>query len=56
MYVAAIAAYRRSLALHARAQGGNARDIGKRRAIAKEIESSIDDNDDLIGDTSPSIE
>src|SRR4051812_18331116 len=46
MHAANITAYRRSLALHARAQGGNARDIGKRRAIAKEIEAGIDDDDD----------
>lgn len=34
-----ILSYRRSLSLHARAQGGEARDVGKRRDMAREIEA-----------------
>ena len=37
---------RRSLQLHARAQGGEARDTGKRRGIAKEYDG--DSGDDLL--------
>ena len=40
-----ILSYRRSLQLHARAQGGEARDTGKRRSQAKEIEGGLDDDD-----------
>jgi hypothetical protein len=47
MNAANIVSFRRSLALHARAQGGNARDIAKRRAIAKSFEAEFDD-DELI--------
>ena len=39
---------RRSLALHARAQGGDARDIGKRREGAKAIEADNPLDDDLL--------
>jgi hypothetical protein len=45
MNASIILSYRRSLQLHARAQGGEARDTGKRRAIAKEYEG---DGDDLL--------
>lgn len=41
-----IMATRRSLQLHARAQGGESRDISKRRAIAKEYEADL--GDDLL--------
>lgn len=48
-----ILATRRSLALHARARGGEARDVGKRRAITKGLENAAvapgeDEEDDLI--------
>lgn len=43
-----ILATRRSLSLHARAQGGEARDVGKRRSVAKDIESNNPLDDDLI--------
>lgn len=39
MYSQTILAMRRSLSLNARAQAGEARDIGKRRSKAKEIEA-----------------
>lgn len=38
-----IMATRRSLQLHARAQGGEARDVGKRRGIAKDHETDLGD-------------
>jgi hypothetical protein len=41
-----IMSLRRNLSLHARAQGGEARDVGKRRSIAKGIEQDL--SDDLI--------
>lgn len=48
MHAGTILSFRRSLALHARAQG-EARDVGKRRSQAKAIESTaMDDGDDLI--------
>ena len=40
-----IMATRRSLQIHARARGGEARDTGARRAQAKEIEGGISDDD-----------
>ena len=43
-----IMATRRSLQLHARATGGEARDAGKRRGIAKGIEDDAQAGDDLI--------
>lgn len=46
-----ILAMRRTLSLHARARAGEGRDIGKRRAMQKEIERGVhalDDDDDLI--------
>ena len=47
MHASTITSYRRSLSLHARAQGGDARDIGKRRSQAKsaEADSPLDDDD-----------
>ena len=47
MNASIILSYRRSLSLHARAQGGEARDIGKRRDMAKEIEGGLG-GDDLL--------
>lgn len=46
MHAGAILSFRRSLSLHARAQGGEARDVGKRRAINKANE--LEDDDDLL--------
>lgn len=49
MHASSILSFRRSLSLHARAQGGEARDVAKRRGMAKGIEddgASVDD--DLI--------
>lgn len=43
-----IMSLRRNLSLHARAQGGDARDIAKRRGIAKGIEADNPLDDDLI--------
>jgi hypothetical protein len=50
MYSANITAYRRTLQIHARAQGGEARDVGKRKAQAQEIETGVmgDDGDGLL--------
>ena len=48
MHASTILSYRRSLGLHARAQGGEARDIGKRRDSTKAIEAGIDFDDDLL--------
>jgi hypothetical protein len=48
MLDASIMATRRSLSLHARARDGEARDVGKRRAMAKEIEAGNPLDDDLI--------
>lgn len=48
MHSASILSFRRSLALHARAQGGDARDIGKRRTGAKAIESDNPLEDELF--------
>ena len=39
-----IMATRRSLQLHARAKGGESRDVGKRREIAKGFEGDLDDD------------
>jgi len=46
MNASIILSYRRSLSLHARAQGGEARDVAKRRDQAREFEA--DDGDDLL--------
>lgn len=48
MHYSNIHSARRSLALHARAQGGEARDVGKRRAATKGIEADLQAGDDLI--------
>lgn len=48
MHASSILSFRRSLALHARAQAGEARDIGKRRAAAKNIEDGNPLEDDLL--------
>jgi len=40
MHAGTILALRRSLSLHARAQGGEGRDVAKRRAAAKAVEDS----------------
>jgi hypothetical protein len=47
MNASIILSYRRSLQLHARAQG-EARDTAKRRGFAQEIEAGMDDGDDLL--------
>jgi hypothetical protein len=48
MHAGNILSFRRSLGLHARAQGGDARDVAKRRTMAKSIESDNPLNDDLL--------
>lgn len=49
MHAGTILSLRRSLSLHARAQGGEARDVAKRREAAKGIEADVGgDDDDLI--------
>ena len=50
MHASSILSFRRSLSLHARAQGGEARDVAKRRNQAKAIEDGVDalGEDDLI--------
>lgn len=48
MHFSNIYSGRRSLSLHARAQGGDARDIGKRRAQAKQIENGNPLDDELL--------
>ena len=48
MLAGTILSFRRSLALHARAQGGEPRDIGNRRQAAKRIESESPMDDDLL--------
>lgn len=48
MYATSILSFRRSLSLHARAQGGEARDVAKRRGAAKEIEGDNPLEDDLL--------
>lgn len=48
MHASTILSYRRSLGLHARAQGGDARDIAKRRTQAKSIEADNPLDDDLL--------
>lgn len=47
MHYSNIHSARRSLSLHARAQNGEARDVGKRRDMAKEIEGDVV-SDDLL--------
>lgn len=48
MHASSILSFRRSLSLHARAQGGEARDVAKRRGSAKEIEGNNPLEDDLL--------
>lgn len=48
MHAGTILSMRRSLSLHARAQGGESRDLGKRRAMAKGIEEGNPLDDDLL--------
>lgn len=48
MHAASILSFRRSLSLHARAQGGEARDVGKRREMAKAVEADNPLDDDLL--------
>jgi hypothetical protein len=48
MHAASIPSFRRSLSLHARAQGGEARDVAKRRSGAKAIEAHNALDDDLL--------
>ena len=48
MHAGTILSFRRSLSLHARAQGGEAETIGPRRVIAKQAEARANDLDDLI--------
>lgn len=48
MHASSILSFRRSLALHARAQAGEARDVAKRREAAKQIEADNPLEDDLL--------
>lgn len=48
MHAGTILSMRRGLSLHARAQSGETRDVGKRRDMAKEIEAGNPLDDDLI--------
>ena len=48
MLSSTILSIRRSLSLHARAQGGEARDVAKRRGIAKGVEAANVLDDELI--------
>lgn len=48
MNASMILSYRRSLSLHARAQGGEARDVAKRRGGAMDIEAGLGGDDDLL--------
>ena len=48
MHYSNIHSARRSLSLHARAQGGEARDVAKRRDLAKGIEADNPLDDDLL--------
>ncbi len=48
MHAGSILSMRKSLALNARAQEGEARDVAKRRSKAKSYESGVDLEDDLI--------
>ena len=48
MNASIILSSRRSLSLHARAQAGEARDVGKRRAITKDAEGDIGGDDDFL--------
>lgn len=46
MHASTITSFRRTLSLHARAQGGETRDIAKRRKQAKALEADIHETDD----------
>jgi hypothetical protein len=48
MHASSILSFRRSLSLHARAQHGEARDIGKRRDGEKGLEADALSDDDLL--------
>ena len=48
MHAASILSFRRSLSLHARAHGGEARDVSKRRGLAKGFEADNPLDDDLL--------
>lgn len=48
MHASSILSFRRSLALHARAQAGEPRDVAKRRDAAKQIEADNPLDDDLL--------
>jgi hypothetical protein len=48
MHASSILSFRRSLSLHARAQGGEARDVAKRRGQAKAVEADNPLDDDLL--------
>ena len=48
MHASSILSFRRSLSLHARAQAGEARDVAKRRDVAKAIEDDNPLDDDLL--------
>lgn len=48
MHASTITSFRRSLALHARAQSGEARDVAKRRAQTKAIENDNPLDDELL--------
>ena len=48
MHASSILSFRRSLSLHARAQGGEARDVAKRRSMAKAIEADNPLGDELL--------
>lgn len=48
MHASTILSMRRSLSLHARAQGGEARDVAKRRGQSKVIEDGNPLDDDLL--------
>jgi hypothetical protein len=48
MHASTILSYRRSLGIHARAQGGEARDVAARRSTAKSIEGNNPLSDDLL--------
>jgi hypothetical protein len=48
MHASSILSFRRSLSLHARAQGGEARDVAKRRSGARAIEAGNPLDDELL--------
>lgn len=48
MHAGSILSFRRSLSLHARAQGGEARDMAKRRTMARGMEADNPLDDELL--------